>query len=185
MNSWREDVPVRPFGPYGLEPALHLEASSERACTAGSILLPIGEPDSIKRLKLISDRIRAYNSTRLAVLGAYMYKICMSALPLPTLRKFWKNPPTQAPVMVNNIYGPPQKYYLYGDPVHIPFLGVNIARNQGLAYDTRFYSYGGTGYLGVSGFEEYFSNTEEASKYLNNCFSEWEKLSRMTDAFEV
>ncbi|XP_035701010.1 uncharacterized protein LOC118433315 [Folsomia candida] len=154
--------------------------------TAGSILLPIGEPDSIKRLKLISARIRKFRSTRVSIFAAFIYKM-IYALPLPIVRQLWKNPPIQTPIMVNNICGPSQKYYLYGDQVSIPFIGVNMARtqNRGLAYDTRFHTYNGTGHLGVSGFEEYFSSTAEASKFLADCFSEWEKLSGMANTFEV
>ncbi|OXA44490.1 putative diacylglycerol O-acyltransferase tgs1 [Folsomia candida] len=150
--------------------------------TTGAILLPIGEEDSVKRLLLIRNRVAAFRSSGIPEILNWYYNL-LGSLPLPILKKLIQYQP-EATVMVNNIFGHEEKLYLHGDEVNVPFTGVNIAvaENSGYAYDVRFYPYDGAGYLGVSGFDEYFSNVDDTSKYLDNCISEWNNLSNLVFA---
>ncbi|OXA62087.1 uncharacterized protein LOC110841855 isoform X2 [Folsomia candida] len=150
----------------------------------GAILLPVGEEDSKIRLQLIGQRMHKYRTSKIPALKMYLTHV-LGSLPVACVQSFQKR--LFAPIVVNNLVGPPVDLYLHGDRIDISYGGVNIAGNRTpneprFAYDTRFYTYAGAAIMAVTGFEEFFSRPDQQmTTFLNSYEAEWRKLLSMLD----
>ncbi|XP_035713609.1 uncharacterized protein LOC118438035 isoform X1 [Folsomia candida] len=150
-----------------------------------TILLPIGENDSVRRLQLIAVRVKMSHSPYVQLIGQCLNQL-VATLPLRLGRSVVEKMHTLRPVVVNNIVGPPNKLYLFGHQVSIIHAGVNIkaAENRGFAFYFCFYTYQDIGNLEVRGFDEYFPDMNLApDKFLADCVSEWKQLFRFCGGY--
>ncbi|XP_035702159.1 uncharacterized protein LOC118433864 isoform X1 [Folsomia candida] len=141
--------------------------------TSCCIFLPIGESDSLKRIKLIASRIQRFKRSGLP-LAFFLASRVYGLMPAPLLRRFI----TRIPLLFSNVVGHPGTMRYEGKPVPCIRVSINPPADGNDRFECGmvFFSHSGTTNLQVVGLHKYFYDNQHPEEYLDRCIQEWEEL---------